>query len=188
MNINQHIIFLLVFSLFFIGCSSDNANNTSEENTSENSGTTLPTKNKVETMSLSEFQETVRQGGDVLYVYNFWATWCKPCIEEMPYFEQVASDMKDKKFKLVFVSIDNFKNSYNKVQRFVNKKDIKASVILLEYKDQNKLISGIDKSWNGTIPATLFVDNKNQTKLFYQKEFSYQELQAIVTPLLPVDM
>lgn len=139
-------------------------------------------------MSLSEFQNTVKTGGDTLFVYNFWATWCKPCIEEMPYFEKVASDLKDKKFKLVFVSIDNFKKSYEKVQRFVNKKDIKATVVLLEFKDQNKLISSIDKSWNGTIPATMFVDNKNQTRLFYQQEFSYQELLAIVTPLLPVEI
>ncbi len=188
MTIKLYYSMLVLLILIFTSCSSDNTSNTSTTGEQQATGTEIPSKNKVQAMTLSAFQQTVAKESDELIVYNFWATWCKPCIEEMPYFEQVASDMKDKKFKLVFVSIDNFKDSYNKVQRFVNKNDIKASVFLLEYSDQNKLISNIDKSWNGTIPATMFVDNTNKTKLFYQQEFSYQELKAIVTPLLPVDI
>jgi len=193
MNTKLLIPLILLSCLIVFGCGSSDSDNTgnagdTEDTLPEVPGAELPTKNKVGKLSLDEFQTLVKKDDDTLYVYNFWATWCKPCIEEMPYFEKVASDMKDKKFKLVFVSIDNFKNSYKKVQRFVNKKDIKAEVLLLEFKDQNKLISSIDKSWNGTIPATMFVDNKNKTKLFYQQEFSYEELLAIVTPLLPMEL
>jgi len=60
--------------------------------------------------------------------------------------------------------------------------------VLLDYDKPDELISQIDKSWNGTIPATLFVDNKNKTRLFYQQEFTYPELQAIVSPLLPFEI
>src|SRR5690606_6809447 len=43
---------------------------------------------------------------DSIYVINFWATWCKPCIKELPAFEKIASEYADKKVKVLLVSLD----------------------------------------------------------------------------------
>ena len=44
---------------------------------------------KFEITPLAQLQNRVAQNNDTLHVINFWATWCKPCVEEMPYFEEV---------------------------------------------------------------------------------------------------
>ena len=136
-------------------------------------------------VSVDEFEKMASVDSDTLYLFNFWATWCKPCIEEMPYFERLAEEMKEEKFKIVFVSIDKPKQ-LDKVQRFTEEKQLKSEVVLMDVGKPDVTIPRIDKSWDGTIPATLFVDNLNKTRLFYQREFSFEELKAIVVPLLPM--
>ena len=46
-------------------------------------------KKKVAAITFSELQERLGNTNDELLVCNFWATWCKPCVEEMPYFEEL---------------------------------------------------------------------------------------------------
>lgn len=196
MKANLLQVIFLATILFFASCVSDNKPTTNPGDKQETSQTNgeemhpegLVSTQTVDVISLPDFQKWVKKETDTLYIFNFWATWCKPCIEEMPDFEKLAVTMKDKKVKLIFVSIDNFDNSLKKVQRFVDKNQIVSKVVLLDYDKPDELISRIDKSWNGTIPATMFVDNNNKTKLFYQQEFSYPELQAIVSPLLPFEI
>ena len=48
-------------------------------------------------------------------VVNFWATWCPPCVAEMPDFENVASDLRD---EVAFVGV-NAQDNHEQAQRFV---------------------------------------------------------------------
>ena len=39
----------------------------------------------------------MNQPTDTLIVYNFWATWCRPCVAELPYFEKLNQEYAEKK-------------------------------------------------------------------------------------------
>ena len=137
---------------------------------------------KVDVINFAGFQQLLKdQATDKTVVYNFWATWCKPCVEEMPYFEQLQAQYAAKGVKVVFVSLD-FKSKLDKVTEFVGKKDLKAEVILLYEPDFNSWIDKVSTEWSGAIPATLVVHGDK--KKFHEGQFTYQQLEAFVKPLL----
>jgi thiol-disulfide isomerase/thioredoxin len=122
-------------------------------------------------------EKAVLSDNNTTYVVNFWATWCAPCVKELPHFEQLNSE--NKKVKVVLVSLD-FKNQYEaKLLPFLKKKAIKSEVVLLTDKDYNTWLPAVDKDWSGSIPATLII--KNGKKVFVEKMFaSYEELNQYV--------
>jgi thiol-disulfide isomerase/thioredoxin len=117
---------------------------------------------------------------DTLYVINFWATWCKPCIKEMPYFIELAERMKGKKFKLLLVSLD-FKNQLNsRLIPFIEEKKLQQYVVLLADGRYNSWIDRVSTEWSGAIPATLF-KNGNKTLFFEGEIESSHELHQIIS-------
>ncbi len=121
-------------------------------------------------------KEVIKNDGNV-YVINFWATWCAPCIKELPYFEKLHQENKN--VKVILVSLDSRKDLDTKLIPFIKKKKITAEVILLSDKDYNTWLGKIDNDWSGAIPAT-FIFRGNQ-KLFAERDFeSYAELNEYV--------
>ncbi|NJN77305.1 MAG: TlpA family protein disulfide reductase [Saprospiraceae bacterium] len=141
------------------------------------------TGKSVERLSLMTFQNLINSNDqDKLYIYNFWATWCKPCIKEMPYFELLQNAYPEK-VEVIFVSLDDPKKIQEQVLPFIREKEITAEVVLIE-KFGDKEIRAINEGWDGTIPATLFVNNKKGVRDFRQQEFTFAELKAVISPYL----
>jgi thiol-disulfide isomerase/thioredoxin len=116
----------------------------------------------------------VKDGKDTTFVINFWATWCAPCVKELPCFENLQEKFKHEKLKVLLVSVD-FKSELTKsVIPFVVKKKLKNEVWLLNEQDQQAFIGQIDKNWSGAIPATLFI--KAGQRKFFEKQFNCSEL------------
>ena len=107
-------------------------------------------------------------------VVNFWASWCSPCIKEIPWFEKSVADHKDKGVKLVLVSLD-FANDYKQktLHQFVKKNKYTSQVVWLDETDADRFCPPIDSSWGGAIPATLMINNKKGYKQFF--EFQLKE-------------
>ena len=112
----------------------------------------------------------------------FWATWCKPCIIEMPYFEEMAQE-NNADVEMVFVSLDYADKVDSKVKPFLTKKKIQSPVYLIDDLDYNKWIEKVDPRWSGAIPATVFVSPAGK-RYFYEKEFEKEELNNLVKTLL----
>jgi len=107
-------------------------------------------------------------------VVNFWASWCKPCIHEIPWFEKIVSEYKDKGVKLVLVSLDFADDYKNKtLQQFVKKNKYASQVIWLDETNADRFCPPIDSAWGGSIPATLMVNNKKGYRQFF--EFQVKE-------------
>ena len=136
---------------------------------------------QVKLLTLDDLDKRIAKGKDTTYVVNFWATWCSPCVAELPNFEKLRLANLKKPVKVLLVSLD-FKSKLQKeVIPFVVKNNIKAEVFLLNEPDQQKYIERIDKKWSGAIPATLFV-NKS-VRRFYEKEFTESELKSTLLNL-----
>ncbi len=119
------------------------------------------------------------QKNDTTYVINFWATWCKPCVEELPFFIELDNTYRDEKVKLILVSLD-FKNQIDKkLIPFIETHKLEPEVVVLADPDANKWIPKIADEWSGAIPATL-VYNKNQRSFYEQSFESFEELNTIL--------
>jgi len=122
-------------------------------------------------------EKAVLSDKNTIYVVNFWATWCAPCVKELPYFEKL--NLENKSVKVVLVSLD-FKNQFEtKLLPFLKKRKINSEVVFLTDKDYNSWFLKVDKDWSGALPATLII--KNGKKTFAEKSFSsYAELNEYV--------
>lgn len=125
-------------------------------------------------MKFNQFEPLLQRNNDTTYVINFWATWCKPCVEEIPEFLKAASDLEGKKVKFVFVSLDFPSQKTTRLVPFVKKHKMNDMVILLNDPDSNEWIGKIDGQWSGAIPATLVY--KGSDRSFYEKTLTYNEI------------
>jgi thiol-disulfide isomerase/thioredoxin len=110
-------------------------------------------------------------------VINFWATWCGPCVKELPQFEVV--NQNNPNVMVTLVSLD-FADKLDKVENFLSRKNMKSSVILLDEIDYNSWIDKVDKSWEGAIPATLVYNPKTGKRAFVQHELKEGELEKLI--------
>jgi len=124
--------------------------------------------------------EKITQGEDRLYVINFWATWCKPCIEELPYFEKINEEYKDKGVETILVSLDFEEHLKEKVQPFVIENQLKSKVYLLDIEKQKGWIDKVNPSWSGAIPATIIQSKYIKNTFFKEGELSLKELEELV--------
>ena len=121
----------------------------------------------------------LKQKNDTTYVVNFWATWCVPCVEELPHFEKINAKYKENKIKVILVSLDMAKMVETKLLPFINQKQLKSQVLLLRDPDADSWIPKVDSTWSGAIPATL-IYNKDMRK-FYERSFTYDELEKEIS-------
>lgn len=118
---------------------------------------------------------------DKVYVVNFWATWCAPCVKELPYFEQLNKTY-DNELDVILISLDFPKHYDSKLKPFIQKHQLQSKVIVLNDPDANTWIPKVDESWSGAIPATL-IFNKNKRQ-FYEQTFTYEQLETEVKQFL----
>lgn len=128
----------------------------------------------VKLLNIDQLNERIKNGKDSTYVVNFWATWCAPCIKELPHFEKLNAEFKAEKLAVLLVSVDFKSKLKSAVIPFVKRKNMKSEVFLLNESSPQEYIDRIDKSWSGSIPATLFI--KGDKRTFIESEFTYEQL------------
>ena len=125
------------------------------------------------------FEKMTQETSDKIRVFNFWATWCAPCVKEMPYFQRVQEE--DNEIELVFISMDDGRKP-ERVTNFMERRNISSPVYLLNDIDYNKWIDKVSPNWSGAIPATLFI-KPNGERSFHEGEVSYEELKSMINKL-----
>lgn len=122
---------------------------------------------------------------DTLYIINFWATWCKPCVEELPYFEQLADTCTNKKVKIYLVTTDMRKDIATRVTDFIKAKKLTQQVVFINELNADKWINKVSEEWSGAIPATLMIKGDIGYKHFKEGELTFEELQLLVSQVIP---
>ncbi|MDH3711265.1 MAG: TlpA family protein disulfide reductase [Cyclobacteriaceae bacterium] len=133
----------------------------------------------VEVIKFDTLQHLMNRNSQQIEVINFWATWCKPCIKELPYFQSIHQQMGDK-VNVTLISLDFADQLDSKVVPFVKKKGLTAKVLLLDEIDYNSWIDKVDPSWTGSIPATLVIDPQSGRRKFVEGELKQEELEEII--------
>jgi thiol-disulfide isomerase/thioredoxin len=132
-----------------------------------------------------DFIEQVKSSkSDTIYVLNFWATWCKPCVHEMPAFERINAAYKNRNVKVILVSNDLRKEVDTRLKPFIKKNNLKSTVLFMSETNSGKWIDKVDKAWSGVIPCTLVVRGSSNYEWFHEGELSYEELEKVIKPLI----
>jgi thiol-disulfide isomerase/thioredoxin len=112
---------------------------------------------------------------DTAYVVNFWATWCKPCVEELPAFDSLTVSKSGLPVKVLLVSLDFKEDIDKKVKPFLSKRQVKSQVILLDETNGNEFVDKISPEWSGAIPATLF--KKGSKRVLVERKQKLKQLE-----------
>ncbi len=117
-------------------------------------------------------------------IINMWATWCKPCIEEIPYFLGEIKDHKKDSLTILLVSLD-FKEAFpGDISSFAKKRKINAPIVWLDETNADYFCPKVDAKWSGAIPATLFINNQTGYRKFIEEQISHDKLKQEIRALL----
>lgn len=128
------------------------------------------------------FEPLLNEKDDAVHVINFWATWCKPCVVELPYFNKLHKEYENQGVQVTLVSLDFPDQIESRLIPFINKKNIKANVVFLDDPKSNDWIPLVDKDWSGALPATLIYTKDK--RMFYEQSFEQEELVLEVEKFL----
>lgn len=124
--------------------------------------------------------ESALRNKDSVIIINFWATFCIPCIEEMPELMKVAKQYENQKVKLYFVSLDFKENYPGKLKSFVAKRKWKSNFIWLNETNADYFCPFIDSSWTGSLPATIVYNYSTGFKHFWEQKITASQLEAVL--------
>lgn len=175
------VLFIVLFAM--VSCKQVNKSNQVADNLKDaiNKDIVL-SDTDLEIYDFNGFEKFLNKKDDKIYVVNFWATWCAPCVKELPYFEKLNKNYKNKGVEVILVSLD-FPHLYEtKLKPFIKDKKLASKVIALDDVDMNSWIPKVDKTWSGSIPATIIYKNSN--KKFFEQSFTYDELETALKQFL----
>lgn len=133
-------------------------------------------------VSAVEVEELLKRKTDTTYVLNFFASWCAPCIQELPELQAFAAEHQTEKVKLILVSLDFEEDAQEALLPLLQKYSITNPVWLLS-EDGNRWITRIDRHWSGSIPATIIVNQAHQQRILLTQRVKHECLnEHVKTP------
>lgn len=177
--------FLLLLGLCLLACKKTGQQDPAVKRTALKEQTISKEQPNLEGLQVLDFdglEPYLNKMDDELHVVNFWATWCAPCVKELPYFEALNDGIEGKSIDVLLVSLD-FPDKYeSKLLPFIEKYQLRSEVIALDDINQNRWIPAIDDTWSGALPATLIY--KGDKRKFYEGSFTQEELETEIKQFL----
>jgi thiol-disulfide isomerase/thioredoxin len=131
----------------------------------------------VPVIKVTDLEKRVKNNSDTTYIVNFWATWCAPCVKELPDFDSINAVYKTQKVKVLLVSMDFKEDLSSKLVPFITTKKIQSEVVLLDELNGNYFIPKVSNDWSGAIPATWILNGKKKTEHFFEKKVDFNFLR-----------
>lgn len=112
-----------------------------------------------------------------ILVINFWATWCAPCVEEMPELSALQTEYLSKNIQIIGIGIDSSAN----ISEFATKYKISYPLYIAG-------MSGADLSRSfgnqaGGLPFTILINSNGQIKKTYLGRLKMEELRKDIASL-----
>jgi len=124
-----------------------------------------------------------RQGRVVLL--NFWATWCRPCLKELPALQALEERYGKQGFELLAVSLDEPEDGDAVVRPFLAKWFPSLKSLLRDAPDMDAMVSVVDPAWNEVLPTSYVIGRDGRVAVRIQGGKSYADFEAAILPLLP---
>ncbi|MFN2438075.1 MAG: TlpA family protein disulfide reductase [Chitinophagaceae bacterium] len=145
--------------------------------------TTLINAQEIKKWKLNDLEAAIKNS-DKPTILNFWATFCKPCIEELPYFQKAAKKYDSAGVQLILVSLDLPEAYPKKINAFAAKNKILAPIVFLDETNADLFCPAVDAKWSGAIPASLFINNKTGYRKFFEDQLSKEQVEKEIISML----
>jgi thiol-disulfide isomerase/thioredoxin len=149
--------------------------------TPRSSGGTLPI---VEKVGLATLKRILAGDSGNVVLLNAWATWCKPCADEMPGLLKTWRSYRGKPLRLILLSTDDLDELETKVRPALKKFGVDFPTYIMSDSSEDAFISGLNDEWSGALPATFFYDRKGELADMKVGERSYSQFKEAVERLL----
>lgn len=139
-------------------------------------------------VSLSEFRDVFRTPSDQVLVVNFWATWCPPCIAEMPDLVTLHRRYATEPVRFVTVSADKPRSAGDVLKKL---REFQATTenYLLELQsdaEADELVTMVGNNWQFTLPATVVLTRGRKQVFFLASQFELRDLAVAIHDALAV--
>lgn len=138
---------------------------------------------EIKQVKISDLEKTIAESKTPL-VINFWATYCKPCVEEIPYFQKEVKKHEKEGVQLLLVSLDLQSFYPEKIKTFAKGKQFTAPIVWLNETNADYFCPKVDPKWSGVLPATLFINNKKGYRKFFEEQLSEETLRKEIMAIL----
>ncbi len=130
----------------------------------------------------NELADLFRQHNDTTYLINFWATWCKPCLEELPLLQELAEEERDAPLRVILVSLDTDTAAIARIPDYLVRQQVGLpNAVLTDERQEWK--TALDEHWDGTLPTTFIY--RNALRYVYRRNFrTLPDVREAVRPLL----
>lgn len=132
----------------------------------------------IKLIKVSELLKRVNNNSDTTYIVNFWATWCAPCVKELPSFDTIATTYPNDKIKILLVSLDFVDAIDTRLIPFIKKKQITHEIVVLDETNGNYFIPQISEKWSGVIPATWIINHNKKVNYFFERKIQFDFLKT----------
>jgi len=143
-------------------------------------GTSMVYGQEVSNIRTADLEKILKNQENTLHVVNFWATWCAPCVRELPYFEKLSKVYDSKNVRFILVSLDFPSEVEKKLKPFLEKNRISLDVALMQDLDYDQWIAKVDPEWYGNLPATLVFNNSKKIRVFHPGEVDEAGLRKLI--------
>jgi len=138
---------------------------------------------EIKALKITDAEKIISESKTPLII-NFWATWCKPCLEEIPYFIEEAKKYAKDSLQLLLVSLDMEEAYPAQIKKSITKNKISVPVFWLDETNADYFCPKVDSKWSGAIPASFFVNNKTGYRKFIEEQLSHEMLKNEIRALL----
>lgn len=171
---------LLLLPAAFAGAAPATQPNASDTTTTSSLVYTFPKPGEIKLIDQDKEIDTIlAHHGSELLVVNFWATFCAPCVEELPYFVELSKKYPEKKVRVVGFSVDQKRMIDSDVIPFLKKKQIPYANFLI-FTDPEKTINSFAPEWGGDIPVTFLYDRNGKQLEKFLRPVTAEELNTAV--------
>jgi thiol-disulfide isomerase/thioredoxin len=138
---------------------------------------------EIKRIKITDLEKTIAENKGPMII-NFWATWCKPCVEEIPYFQEEVQKNTADSLQLILVSLDLEDYYPQKIMEFATKRKFTAPIYWLDEFNADYFCPKVDSAWSGAIPSSLFINPKTGYRKFREEQLSVEKLQKEIRAML----
>lgn len=138
----------------------------------------------VEPLTASGIDSIRRASRARVVLLNVWATWCRPCLDEMPGIVRLRADYSADDLEVLLLSADDLSDLDSAVVPFLERTGVSFPTWIIGERDQDAVIRALDPEWSGALPATILSLRGERVSRTLVGERTYEQLKTEIDALL----